>query len=565
MNFDVKMKIVEGNLVDIINEKIYPAIIKIENNRIALIKRVDKELERYIIPPLIDAHIHIESTMLSPIRFAEVALTHGTVSVVADPHEIANVLGIKGIFYMISEAKKTPLKAFFTAPSCVPAVDFESSGARIDENEIEKLIKMKEVVALGEVMNYPGVINREEKIMKKIEIAKKYKKPIDGHAPMLRGKDLKKYIEAGITTDHECTSVEEAEEKIKRGMKIMIREGSSSKNMNELIELAKSYNASKFFFVTDDINPRDLRNGHINLILRKAVSLGLDAIIALKFVSINPITHYNLPVGCLKEGELADFVVVNNLKEFNVIETWINGRCIVKNGKLLEKLPKPTKIKNVMRVKRFGEKDLKVVSKKERNKIRVIKIIPNQIITKSEVFEVKAKKIYKNKVKDIEKNLYEISSDTKRDIIKIVAVDRYKGKNFAIGFVSGFNLRNVAIATSIAHDSHNIIAIGSDDNAIAIAINKLKEINGGVCIANSKKVFSFLKLPIAGLMSIENHEKVAKNHEKIEKFIRKFGCKLEAPLMQLSFLALPVIPELKITTKGLFDVNSFSFVDLILE
>ncbi|MEM5813204.1 MAG: amidohydrolase family protein, partial [Candidatus Aenigmatarchaeota archaeon] len=341
------MKIVEGNLVDIINEKIYPAIIKIENNRIVLIKRVDKDLERYIIPPLIDAHIHIESTMLSPIRFAEVALTHGTVSVVADPHEIANVLGLKGIFYMISEAKKTPLKAFFTAPSCVPAVDFESSGARIDENEIEKLMKMKEVVALGEVMNYPGVINREEKIMKKIEIAKKYKKPIDGHAPMLRGKDLKKYIEAGITTDHECISMEEAEEKINRGMKIMIREGSSSKNMNELIELAKSYNASKFFFVTDDINPRDLRNGHINLILRKAVSLGLDAIIALKFVSINPITHYNLPVGCLKEGELADFVVVNNLKEFNVIETWINGRCIVKNGKLLEKPPKPTKIKNV--------------------------------------------------------------------------------------------------------------------------------------------------------------------------------------------------------------------------
>ncbi|MEM5826323.1 MAG: adenine deaminase [Candidatus Aenigmatarchaeota archaeon] len=559
------MKIVEGNLVDIINEKIYPAIIKIENNRIVLIKRVDKDLERYIIPPLIDAHIHIESTMLSPIRFAEVALTHGTVSVVADPHEIANVLGLKGIFYMISEAKKTPLKAFFTAPSCVPAVDFESSGARIDENEIEKLMKMKEVVALGEVMNYPGVINIEEKIMKKIEIAKKYKKPIDGHAPMLRGKDLKKYIEAGITTDHECISMEEAEEKINRGMKIMIREGSSSKNMNELIELAKSYNASKFFFVTDDINPRDLEKGHINLILRKAVSLGLDAIIALKFVSINPINHYNLPVGCLKEGELADFVVVNNLKEFNVIETWINGRCIVKNGKLLEKLPKPTKIKNVMRVKRFGEKDLKVVSKKERNKIRVIKIIPNQIITKSEVFEVKAKKIYKNKVKDIEKNLYEISSDTKRDIIKIVAVDRYNGKNFAIGFVSGFNLRDAAIATSIAHDSHNIIAIGSDDNAIAIAINKLKEINGGVCIANSKKVLSFLKLPIAGLMSIENHEKVARNHEEIEKFIRKFGCKLEAPLMQLSFLALPVIPELKITTKGLFDVNSFSFVDLILE
>ncbi|MBU5678697.1 MAG: adenine deaminase [Candidatus Aenigmatarchaeota archaeon] len=558
------MKIVEGNLVDIINEKIYPAIIKIENNRIALIKRVDKDLERYIIPPLIDAHIHIESTMLSPIRFAEVALTHGTVSVVADPHEIANVLGIKGIFYMISEAKKTPLKAFFTAPSCVPAVDFESSGARIDENEIEKLMKMKEVVALGEVMNYPGVINREEKIMKKIEIAKKYKKPIDGHAPMLRGKDLKKYIEAGITTDHECTSIEEAEEKIKRGMKIMIREGSSSKNMNELIELSKSYNASKFFFVTDDINPRDLRNGHINLILRKALSLGLDAIIALKFVSINPITHYNLPVGCLKEGELADFVVVNNLREFNVIETWINGRCIVKNGKLLEKLPKPAKIKNVMRVKRVEEKDLKVVSKKKRNKIRVIKIIPNQIITKSEVFEMKAKRIYKNKVKDIEKNLYEISSDTKRDIIKIVAVDRYKGKNLAIGFVSGFNLKNAAIATSIAHDSHNIIAIGSNDNAIAIAINKLKEINGGVCIANSKKVLSFLKLLIAGLMSIENHEKVARNHEKIEKFIRKFGCKLEAPLMQLSFLALPVIPELKITTKGLFDVNSFSFVDLIL-
>lgn len=550
------MKTVKGNLVDVFNEKIYPAIVKIENNKIVSIKKVEKDFENYIIPPLVDAHIHIESTMLSPIRFAELVLGHGTIGVVADPHEIANVLGLKGILYMISESRRTPLKAFFTAPSCVPAVDFESSGARIEENEIEKLMKLDEIVALGEVMNYPAVIARDEKIMKKIEIAKRYKKPIDGHAPKLSGDNLKRYIDVGISTDHESTKIEEAEEKIKYGMKIMIREGSSAKNMEELINLSKNYSSDKFFFVTDDINPKDLESGHINLILKKAVSLGLDPIIALRFVSINPIDHYKLPIGCLRENDFADFVIVNNLREFKVIETWIDGRCVAKNGKLKDKLPKPKMIKNVMKVKGIRENDLKIICRNEVNKIRVIKILPNQIVTKSEIVKIKAKR---------DKKRYEITSDVENDIIKIVAIDRYGGDNFSVGFVSGFGIKRGAVATSIAHDSHNIVALGVNEKDIIIAVKKLKRMKGGICIVKNRKVVASLPLPIAGLMSIENHEKVVKKHEKVEKVIRKLGCNLNAPLMQLSFLALPVIPELKITTRGLFDVNNFKFVNLFVD
>jgi adenine deaminase len=541
------MKIIEGNLVDVFKEKIFPAIVKIKEDKIYEIKRSSKEYERYILPSLIDAHIHIESSMLVPTKFSEVVSVHGTTSVISDPHEIANVLGIEGIKYMVKEAEISNIKIFYTAPSCVPATKFETSGAILGVKEIEMLMKLDRIVGLGEVMNFPGVINGDKEIIRKIEIAKKYNKPIDGHCPGLTGKKLKRYVAAGITTDHECTSLKEAKEKLKLGMKIMIREGSSAKNMEELIEIAKEND--ECFLVSDDKHIEDLIKGHINVLLKKAVELGIEPIKAIKMVSLNPALHYNIPVGLLRVGDPADIVVVKDLKNFNVIENWINGKLIAKKGKLLRKCNKKIKIKNSFKLKRIEPKRFEIKSNKKKNiKIRVIKIIEDQIITKSETAFLK-----------------NLSPDIKKDILKIAVVERYGHNRIGIGFVKGFCLKAGAIASSIAHDSHNIIVVGTNDKDMSHAVNYIRKIRGGIVVAKDEKIISKIELPVAGLMSNKSSEYVIKKLKDVHEKVKKLGCNLKSPLMHLSFLALLVIPELKISDFGLFDVKKFRITNIILK
>lgn len=536
----------EGNLVDVFNNEIFPAVIKIEKNKILKIKKVNKKFNCFILPGLIDPHIHIESSMLTPSRFAELVVVHGTTSIVADPHEIANVLGIEGIKFMIKDSRQTPMKTFFTAPSCVPATAFETSGAVINSKKIEGLMRYPEIVALGEMMNFPGVINRDKEVMKKIEVAKKFHKPIDGHCPSLRGESLEKYVTAGITTDHECVSIEEAREKLKLGMRVMIREGSSAKNMDALIELVKnSETARNCFLVSDDLHCDDLMKGHVNLLLRKVVSFGVDALDAVRMVTLNPAEHYNLQVGLLRVGDPADIAVVDSLKNFNVLETWIDGKMVAKNGKALFRV-KPLKGKNTFKLRKKQVKDFEIkTSKKDFTEVNVIEVVKNQIVTKKSLAKLKVEN-------------EKILPDVKKDILKICVVERYGRNNLAVGFVRGFELKHGAIASSVAHDSHNIIAVGTSDENIAKAVNTVREMRGGLVFVGKNIVK--VSLPVAGLMS---NDKASKLNRKLEKLFNyaKAICGFN-PFPTLSFLALLVIPELKLSDKGLFDVNKFSFTSL---
>ncbi|UCG95117.1 MAG: adenine deaminase [archaeon] len=539
----------KANFVDVRNGRIYPALINF-GERINSVEKVDEKFCSYIIPGLIESHVHIESSMLTPSRFAHVAVAHGTTAVVADPHEIANVLGMEGINFMRDDAGKTPLKMFFTAPSCVPATGFETSGASLDAGKINQLLQEKDVVALGEMMNFPGVIQKDPEVMKKIKLAKKHGKPVDGHCPGLTGEKLEKYIEAGITTEHECTTLAEAEEKLKKGMKIMIREGSSAKNMKEVYSLAKK-NPEKCFIVSDDIHADDLLKGHMNLKLKKIVSLGIDPIDAIRMSTTNPANHYNLEVGLLSPGDPADFIVVNNLKDFDVLETYINGKLVARNSKTLFQLPE-VKILNSFDVEKKNSGDLKVNSKKEAGteKVNVIGIVENQVITEklTEMLRVEN---------------FEVLPDSGKDILRIVVAERYGQNNITLGFIRGFGLKEGAVASSVAHDSHNIVAIGLDKKDVAKAINTVIEMRGGINVVNKGQVLVKLPLPIAGLM---NDKPAKENAEKLDRFnniLKELGCKLNSPLMILSFMSLPVIPEIKITDRGLFDVEKFGFIDLI--
>lgn len=534
----------EGNIVDVCNNQIFPAVVKIGNGKIVKIEKTGKKFDRFILPGLVDSHIHVESSMLTPSRFAEVSVAHGTTAVVTDPHEIANVLGIEGIEFMMKDSRQVPLKMFFTAPSCVPATPFETSGATLTSKDIESLMRFPEIVALGEMMNFPGVVNQDKEVMKKIDAAKKFHKPIDGHCPGLQGKSLEKYVSAGISTDHECVTLEEAREKLKLGMKIMIREGSSAKNMTALIELAKS-DSDNCFFVSDDLHCDDLMKGHVNLLLRKAVSLGVDPINAVKMVTLNPVKHYNLNSGLLRVDDPADIVVVDNLKDFNVLETWIDGKKVAEKGRILFKV-KTSEGKNSINLNKKFAKDFEVkTSKKDFTEVNVIEIVKNQIVTK--------KGRSRLTVKD-----GKILPDMKKDVIKIAVVERYGKNNLAVGFVRGFNLKYGAVASTVAHDSHNIIVIGTNDGDIAKAVNILREIGGGLVAVNSD--VHKVELSVAGLMSSEDVEKF---NDRLERLIdyTKNTCGFN-PFPTLSFLALLVIPELKLSDKGLFDVAKFSFIKL---
>jgi adenine deaminase len=542
------MKKITGKLVDLFSRKIFNAELFIENGRISNIKKVNTEFENFIVPGLVDSHVHIESSMLIPYQFAKLAVQNGTVAIVADPHEIANVLGKKGVEFMINNSKETPLKTFFGIPSCVPATLFETSGAVLDHNDIDELLTKQEVKILGEMMNFPGVINEDETVIKKLNVAKKHNAQIDGHIPGISGDNLKKYIDSGISTDHECFTIEEASEKIKLGMKILIREGSAAKNFDELYPLISKHN-KMVMLCTDDSHPDDLINyGHINKIIKKGIKYGLDIFDLLSAACINPVEHYNLPVGLLRVNDPADFIIVDDLNNFNILETYIDGEIVYSNNRVFFNNSSSKPVNN-FNANKISVEDLKV--KPKSNKIKVIEIIDKELITNS--FIIKPKVVSNNIISDIEK-----------DILKIVVYNRYqKNSKPSIGFIHGIGLKSGAIATTVAHDSHNIIATGCSDEEIAAAINEIVEKQGGLTFVHGKDYYT-LELEYAGLMTNKDPMIVADLYEKMNKVIKQNGLKLTAPYMTISFMALLVIPHLKIGDKGLFDVDRFEFTQLFV-
>ncbi|WP_194768718.1 adenine deaminase [Tamlana sp. I1] len=538
---------IQGQIVDIHQERIFKGEITINNGKIVSIVKKNHDVEHYILPGFVDAHIHIESSMLVPSEFARIAVKHGTVATVSDPHEIANVLGVRGVEFMIENGKKVPFKFNFGAPSCVPATSFESAGAEIDSEDIKKLLERDDIKYLAEMMNYPGVIFDDEEVLKKIAWAKHFNKPVDGHAPGLRGENLSKYIDAGISTDHECFSYDEALEKLQKGMKILIREGSAAKNFEALIGLASEH-FEKMMFCSDDKHPDDLLLGHINQLCVRAIQKGVDVFKVLKMACINPVKHYNLNVGLLNVGDAADCIVVEDLKNFKTLQTYINGDLVFNNE---ESLIKPVAFENL---NNFNcdfkvESDFKIASSAK--EIRVIEALEGQLIT--------------NEL--IEKATIEngnLVSNTENDILKMTVVNRYQNQKPALAFIKNFNLKEGAIAASVGHDSHNIVAVGVSDEAICKVVNLIIENKGGVCAVSSSDS-KILPLPVAGIISDQDGETVGKAYAELDKMAKQLGSTLNAPYMTLSFMALLVIPSLKLSDKGLFDGTHFKFTDLEVE
>ncbi len=543
-SFKTNSMIVQGNIVDIQNKRIYKGEVEVENGKITAVREKNNAVENYIIPGFVDAHIHIESSMLVPSEFAKIAVVHGTVATVSDPHEIANVLGVKGVDFMIENGKKVPLKFNFGAPSCVPATSFESAGAIIDSEDIKLMLENPDIKYLAEMMNYPGVLFDDEEVLKKIQHAKNNNKPIDGHAPGLRGDDVTKYISAGISTDHECFSYDEALEKLQKGMKVIIREGSAAKNFEALIDLLPEH-FENMMFCSDDKHPDDLLVGHLNELCERAVAKGIDVFKVLQAACINPVKHYNLDVGLLEQGDDADFIVVKDLKSFNVLQTYINGELIAENGKSFVKSV-PFEVLNNFNTDKKEVVDFEF--KSTATKIRVIEALDGELVTN----EVEADALIK------EGNLV---SNTETDVLKMTVVNRYKNAEPSIAFIKNFGLKEGAIASSVGHDSHNIIAVGVSDEAICKAVNLLIANKGGVCAvtASEEKIVS---LPVAGIMSDKPAEEIGKAYAELDAMAKQMGSKLRAPYMSLSFMALLVIPALKLSDKGLFDGNTFKFTSL---
>ena len=536
--------IIQGNIVDIDKKEIFKGEVQFENGKITAIRKSNHTIENYIIPGFVDAHIHIESAMLVPSEFAKIAVTHGTIATVSDPHEIANVLGVKGVDFMIENGKKVPLKFNFGAPSCVPATFFESAGAIIDADDIKKMMANPDIKYLAEMMNYPGVLFDDDEVLKKIAWAKHYNKPIDGHAPGLIGDDLTKYIAAGISTDHECFTYDEALEKLQKGMNVIIREGSAAKNFEALIDLLPEY-FEKMMFCSDDKHPDDLLLGHINQLCKRAVAIGMDIFKVLQVACINPVKHYNLEVGLLQEGDPADFVVIEDLQKFNVLETYINGELVAKNGESFIKSV-PFDILNNFNTDKKKIEDFRVVSSSP--KIRVIEALDGELVTNEIEFNSTI----------IDRNLV---SNTKEDVLKMTVVNRYQNSKPSIAFIKNFGIKRGAIASSVGHDSHNIIAIGTSDEFICKAVNLLIQHKGGICAINetTEKVVA---LPIAGIMSDQPAEIIGKSYAELDAMAKKMGSTLRAPFMSLSFMALLVIPSLKLSDQGLFDGTTFKFTSL---
>jgi len=535
------MKIIKANLIDIHLRETYAAEIKIDGGKIVAIEKIDEAVEHYICPGFVDAHIHIESSMLVPYEFARVALQHGTVATVSDPHEIANVMGVEGVEYMIENAKDALLKFHFGAPSCVPATSFETAGATIDAKQIEKLLQSQDIYYLSEMMNYPGVLNSDLEVLAKIEAAKKAGKPIDGHAPGLKGESAQKYISAGISTDHECFTIEEALDKLKYGMKILIREGSAAKNYKALHPLIKTH-PDKLMFCSDDKHPDDLMNSHINQLVIRSLNLGYNLFDVLNMACKNPVKHYNLNVGLLRQGDLADFIIIDNPETFKVLKTYINGQLVSDlNGSILP--DKNHSIINQFSIDSINAEDLKI--KASDYNAPVIEALDGELITQKHTERPKETAGF-------------LVADTGRDILKIAVINRYKQGKPAIGFIKNFGLKNGAIASTVAHDSHNIICVGSNDDLMEKAINQLVQSTGGLSAVNNEKEMH-IALPIAGLMSDQPCSTIAENYAGIDGFAKEMGSTLSAPFMTLSFMALLVIPKIKMSDLGIFDAEQFSF------
>ena len=563
-------------MLDVITDSIYPARISVEGGFfkeiVPIVINDDSELDisGIILPGFIDSHIHIESTMLTPAQFAKLAVRFGTTSVVCDPHEIANVAGTDGIDFMIENSKSVPFNFYFSIPSCVPATCFETSGAILDSETIGELLKKDEAVALGEMMNFPGVINGDGEVLAKLEKAKELGKPIDGHAPLLSGKDLDKYIAEHISTDHECSNFAEAIEKKEKGMKIMVREGSSAKNMEALFDfsdrldywknhesfgkmpnevLEKRIHLPIFdFIVSDDKHTTDLIKGHLNESIKKAIDLEISPISAIEMVTVNPSTHYNLNTGVIVKGMQADYVVVDNLNDLNILKTYVAGKCVFDGENVLFDVEE-TEFKNTFDVSKRESEDFEISCDEPSADVNVIRCFNGELITEAESATLETKNGF-------------VQPDLEEDILKIAVVERYGGNSIANGFITGFNLKKGAIASSVAHDSHNIVVVGTNSEDMANAVNCLIDNEGGFAIVDGDFEDS-LALPIAGLMTNEDSHEVAEKLEKLHKTAADFGCKLDSPFMTMSFMALLVIPAIKISDKGLFDCINFEFIDVI--
>ncbi len=509
----------------------------------------------YIVPGLIDAHIHIESSMLSPREFAKVALLRGTTTVIADPHEIANVIGLEGVEYMIHATEGIPLNVYVTLPSAVPSTNLETSGARLGvEDMIGFLEKHPRILALGEVMNYPGVLKRDNELIAKIELLRHRYKKIDGHAPSLTGKKLNAYITAFIRSDHECTEKDEAIEKVKRGMQVFIREGSAAKNLNTLIDAVDNKNFPYFSFCTDDRNPVDIMNeGHIDFMVRSAIKKGVTPVNAIRMATINTARYFDLrSMGAIAPGYKADMLVVNDLKDFHIHSVIKDSRTVVEEGKLMVNVegifPEVKGRLGPMNPKRIKEKD--IIIKDTGKKIRVIEVFYDTVLTKELITEP-----------TVEGGL--VIADPYRDIMKLVVIDRYRGENFTVGFIKGLDIKQGAIGTSVGHDSHNIAIVGENDSDIVLALQELRKMGGGLVVVNNGEVLSKLPLHIAGLMSDKPLEEVVKAINKIDKSSKLLGIDRD-PFMTLSFVQLPVIPAIRMTDRGIVDVNKQSFVSLYI-
>ena len=536
-----------GQIVDLINSRIFSGVVVVEDGKITKIEEQPVGNTQYIMPGFVDAHVHIESSMLVPSEFARLATCHGTVATVSDPHEIANVLGKNGIRYMIENGKKVPFKFFFGAPSCVPSTSFESAGASLDANDIEELMASDDIYYLSEVMNYPGVINEDPELMRKIAAAKKHGKPIDGHAPAVTGSDLQKYVSAGITTDHECFRLAGALEKIGLGMKILIREGSAARNFDALIPLMASH-PDKLMFCSDDKHPDELDDVHIDVLVRKAIALGYDVMDVLRAASYNALKHYKLNVGLLQLGDDADFIVVDDLHNPIAKQTYIKGVLVAENG-VSNIHYKETDTPNIFKAEYIKAEDIFVPDKGK--KIKVIECFDGLLITKG--FTTEPKVVEGGIVSDIE-----------RDLLKIVVVNRYKPTKPAVAFIKGFGLKRGALASSVAHDSHNIVAVGATDKDILHAVNLLIEHTGGVTAYCGTEMIA-VPLPVAGLMSNEDGYEVAQAYQNANTLAKRLGSTLYAPFMTLAFMALLVIPELKLSDEGLFDVSKFAVTSIYEE
>ena len=541
------MKTISGNIVDVVKKTIIKGILQIDNGKIVAIQPTNDVENQYIIPGFVDAHIHIESSMMLPSEFARYSVVHGTVACVCDPHEMANVCGIPGVDYMIENGKQSPMKFYFGAPSCVPSTSFETSGATLDAEDVEELLMRDDIYFLAEMMNFPGVIHKNKQVYAKLNAAKRLGKPIDGHAPEISGENLVAYAAGGITTDHECMTIAEAEAKIALGMTIQIREGSAAKNFDDLLPLLAKY-PDKIMFCSDDKHPDDLlKRGHIDTLARRAVAAGYDPIDVLRICSLTPIKHYKLDVGLLQPGDDADFVVVNNLTDFTVKSTYICGEKVAESG--LPTFPRyiPTTLINQFNVQKITLEQLRVVP--TGTVLKVIHVDDGQLFT----HEIHC-------APTIENN--NLVSNVETDVLKLVVYNRYQPSQPAIGFIKNIGLKRGAIASTVAHDSHNIVAVGTSDAEIASAINHIIDSKGGILACDGDRT-CLLSLPVGGLLSDGVGATIAGRYEEVDAMAKELGSTLHAPFMTVAFMSLLVIPELKLGDKGLFDGLSFKFVDLM--